>query len=95
MLIKPAPGRLGLPDPRTMMRLPIDGRNVDLRGRDGAYWRRALRDGDVVDATPAPAPAEAPPAPEAAPPAVEAPAEAPAAVAQPEHVETSTEGERA
>lgn len=57
MRVKPAPDR-EVRDPLTMQLLPADGREVP----DNQFWRRRLRDGDVI-----PAPAPTPPARRAAP----------------------------
>lgn len=43
MFVKPAPG-LKVPDPDTFVPLPAEGRDVP----DNTYWRRRLRDGDVI-----------------------------------------------
>jgi hypothetical protein len=43
MKIKPAPGRM-VRDPRTMLALPEEGRDVPRT----PFWLRRLRDGDVV-----------------------------------------------
>jgi hypothetical protein len=58
MKVKPAEGRM-VRDPRSMQLVPPEGREVSDRD---PFWRRRLRDGDVVlvDAPPAtqkPAPA--------------------------------------
>ena len=47
MLVKPAPG-LVMRDPVTRQFVPEGGLEVS---PDDLYWARALRDGDVVDAT--------------------------------------------
>jgi hypothetical protein len=43
MKVKPAPGR-AVRDPTTMQLLPEDGRDVP----NNPFWRRRVRDGDVV-----------------------------------------------
>ncbi len=45
----PPPDRLGVRDPRSRVRMPATGREVDLSGPDAAFWRRCLRDGCVVE----------------------------------------------
>ena len=45
MRVKPAPGR-AVRDPRTMMLLSEDGRDVNERD---PFWARRLRDADVVE----------------------------------------------
>jgi hypothetical protein len=45
MIVKPAPGR-AVRDPSTYELLPAEGRDVP----DTFFWRRRLRDGDVVAA---------------------------------------------
>jgi hypothetical protein len=50
MLVKPAAG-LKVRDPATLTLVPDEG--IEVSEHD-LYWVRALRDGDVVDATPAP-----------------------------------------
>ena len=62
----PPDGRVGLRDPRTLVRMPATGREVNMAGPDGAYWRRALRMGAVVEGE-KPAPAKAPDAAPATP----------------------------
>lgn len=59
MKIKPAPGR-AVRDPNTFELLPDAGREVK---DSDTFWRRRLRDGDVVrmDAPPAAPPVKAPP----------------------------------
>jgi Protein of unknown function (DUF2635) len=57
MRVKPAEGR-AVRDPLTKQLLPAAGRDVP----DNQFWRRRLRDGDVVSAD-APAPRNGPPAP--------------------------------
>lgn len=47
MRVKPAKGR-AVRDPITMQLLPDDGREVPLN----PFWRRRLRDGDVVEDKP-------------------------------------------
>jgi Protein of unknown function (DUF2635) len=44
MIVVPAPGR-AVRDPRTMMLLKEEGRDVNERD---PFWARRLRDGDVV-----------------------------------------------
>jgi hypothetical protein len=44
MKVKPAEGRQ-VRDPSTMQLLPAEGREVP----DNQFWRRRLRDGDVVE----------------------------------------------
>jgi hypothetical protein len=51
MKLKPAEGR-AVRDPDTMALLPAEGRNVP----DTMFWRRRLRDGDVVEVGADPAP---------------------------------------
>ena len=63
MFVKPATG-LVIPDPDRGGVLPAEGRDVP----PTEFWRRRLRDGDVVAAT-API-AEPPPAPPSPPPAL-------------------------
>lgn len=63
--VKPAEKR-AVRDPATMTLLPERGRDVP----DNAFWRRRLRDGDVVIATKAPDAPQAPPR-RAPPPAAE------------------------
>lgn len=46
--VKPAPG-LKVRNPETGLHLPDEGDQVPLT----TYWRRRLKDGDVVDAKPA------------------------------------------
>lgn len=48
MWLKPPPGRVGVRDPSSFVRMPAGGREVDLAGPDGRYWRRCLRDKDVI-----------------------------------------------
>lgn len=56
-VLKPAPGRT-VRDPKTLRFLPEEGRDVPL----DQFWRRRLRDGDVVQAeAPAATHAPAPP----------------------------------
>jgi hypothetical protein len=43
MIVKPAPGRM-VRDPRTLQLLPDEGREVP----DHPFWRRRIRDGDVI-----------------------------------------------
>jgi hypothetical protein len=60
MRVKPAPGRK-VRDPRSMQFLPEAGREVP----DQPFWRRRIRDGDVIEekaAAAKPAPAAATPA---------------------------------
>ncbi len=47
--LTPPPDRLGVRDPRSYVRMPAGGREIDLNGLDGAFWRRCLRDGCVVE----------------------------------------------
>jgi hypothetical protein len=49
MKLKPAEGR-AVRDPSSMALLPADGKEVP----DNAFWRRRLRDGDVVEVAPDP-----------------------------------------
>jgi Protein of unknown function (DUF2635) len=51
MRVKPVDGRL-VRDPVTKQLLPAEGREVP----DDQFWRRRLRDGDIVLDTPNPAP---------------------------------------
>jgi hypothetical protein len=44
MKVKPAPGR-AVRDPHTMALLPAEGREVK---DSDVYWRRRVRDGDVM-----------------------------------------------
>jgi Protein of unknown function (DUF2635) len=57
MRVKPAEGRAVL-DPHTFRPLPAEGRNVP----DSTFWRRRLRDKDVVlvEDAPEPQPLDAP-----------------------------------
>ncbi|QPC44004.1 DUF2635 domain-containing protein [Kaustia mangrovi] len=48
MYVKPANSEIKVRDPRTMDHIPEVGRNVP----ETPYWRRRLRDGDVVTARP-------------------------------------------
>jgi hypothetical protein len=50
MKVVPAPGR-AVRDPRSMMLLPDEGRDVP---DDDPFWNRRLRDGDVTIAAPPP-----------------------------------------
>lgn len=61
MYVKAAPG-MKIRDPDLKDLIPDDGRDVP----DTDYWRRRLRDGDVVEAKPPAAASEADPAPEQA-----------------------------
>ncbi|HSR78761.1 MAG TPA: DUF2635 domain-containing protein [Xanthobacteraceae bacterium] len=56
MRVKPAPQRM-VRDPLTNQLLPEDGREVP----DNQFWRRRIRDRDVVIVTAAPAPTAPPP----------------------------------
>lgn len=58
MRVKPAEGRQ-VRDPVTKQLLPAAGRDVP----DNQFWRRRLRDGDVVFAEAASAPRNGPPCP--------------------------------
>ena len=52
MWLKPAEGRIGLRDPRSFVRMPEGGREINLNGPDGKFWRLALRDGGAVEGAP-------------------------------------------
>ena len=62
MIVKPVEGRI-VRDPRNFQILPAEGRDVP----DTMFWRRRIRDGDVVEEGAA-EPAEAPPPPDTAEP---------------------------
>lgn len=47
-LLKPASPELIVRDPFTKDILPVDGKEIDLTGPSGKYWRRRIADGDVV-----------------------------------------------
>lgn len=61
MKVKPAQGR-AVRDPHSMALLPAEGRDVPDRD---PFWRRRLRDGDVVRVEDAPSQAAPAPAKEA------------------------------
>jgi len=51
MLLRPARDGLLVRDPTTGIPLPAAGAECTLTGPAGRYWRRRLRDGDVIEVT--------------------------------------------
>jgi len=49
--VKPAKGLI-VRYPGTMGALPAEGTTIELTGKRGNYWRRRIKSGDVIIATP-------------------------------------------